>query len=81
MWCGWSQAYVAEILGSDPKSVGRWERGEVFPSPYHRYKLLELFERNAQEMGLIEDNSDDRGKDYCQVTAWFFINYLFTYNS
>lgn len=61
---GWSQAYIAERLGSDTKSVGRWERGEVFPSPYHRYRLLELFESNAQEMGLIEDDAHDRSKGY-----------------
>lgn len=60
---GWSQAYVAEKIGSDPKSVGRWERSEAFPSPYHRYKLLELFGKNAQEMGLIEASEDDRGAD------------------
>ena len=56
---GWSQAYVAEKLGSDTKSIGRWEGGKVFPSPYHRYKLLDLFEKNAKEMGLVEEGFDD----------------------
>ena len=60
---GWSQADVAEKIGSDSKSVGRWERGETFPSPYHRYKLLELFNKDAQEMGLVEAGTNNSSKD------------------
>ena len=59
---GWSQADVAAKIDSDTKSVGRWERGEAFPSPYHRYRLLELFGKNAQEMGLVEAGTDSTSK-------------------
>src|SRR6266702_3236865 len=52
---GWSQADVATRIGSDPKNVGRWERGEGLPGPYYRQKLVELFGKNAEELGLIED--------------------------
>ena len=56
---GWSQADLANHLGNDAKSVGRWERGESSPTPYYRYKLLELFGKNAEELGLIERESHD----------------------
>ena len=54
--CGWSRSYVAERVESDPRSVARWERGNTFPSPYHRQRLCELFGKNAEELGLIKDD-------------------------
>lgn len=51
---GWSQADVAEKLGCDARSVGRWERGVVFPSSYYRQRLCLLFEQNMEELGLLE---------------------------
>jgi transcriptional regulator with XRE-family HTH domain len=55
---GWTREYVAERIGSDSKSVARWERGATFPHPYYRQKLCELFERNAVELGFVaEENS------------------------
>jgi transcriptional regulator with XRE-family HTH domain len=55
---GWTRDYVAGCIGSDSKSVARWERGATFPHPYYRQKLCELFERNAVELGFVtEENS------------------------
>ena len=51
---GWSQADIAEKTGCDTKTVGRWERGERLPRPYHRQMLCELFGKNAEELGLTE---------------------------
>src|SRR5258708_188824 len=51
---GWSQADLAEKVGSDTKSIGRWERGERIPRHYHRQALCEIFGKNAEELGLIE---------------------------
>ncbi len=51
---GWSQADVAARIGSDPKTVGRWERGLTSPSPYLCQHLSELYEKTVQELGLIE---------------------------
>ena len=50
---GWSQADVASKVGSDPKTVARWERGKSLPRPYHRQVLCELFGKNAEDLGLI----------------------------
>lgn len=50
---GWSQADVAEKIGSDPKTVGRWERGITFPGPYMCQKLTELYGKSLQDLGLV----------------------------
>jgi len=54
---GWSQANVAEKISGDPKTVRRWELGKAFPSPYFRQKLIVLFERSAEELGLTPDST------------------------
>jgi transcriptional regulator with XRE-family HTH domain len=50
---GWSRAYIAEQIGvADPKTIGRWERGEASPSAYFLQRLCALFEMAAAELGL-----------------------------
>ena len=50
---GWSRAFIAEQIGvADPKTVGRWERGDAFPSAYFLQKLCALFAMPAEELGL-----------------------------
>ena len=44
---GWSQAYVAEKLGTDFRVVSRWERGLHLPTAYHRPALCALFNMSA----------------------------------
>src|SRR6266516_1482557 len=51
---GLSQEDVAEKIGTTAKIVGRWERGESMPRPYYRQKLIELFEKSAEELGLTK---------------------------
>src|SRR5579875_2732789 len=53
---GWSQVDVANKVGSDPKTVGRWERGVTTPSPYFCQKLCQLYEKTPQELGLFKEN-------------------------
>ncbi|MBX5459241.1 MAG: helix-turn-helix domain-containing protein [Thermogemmatispora sp.] len=52
---GWSQARVAEAIGSSEKNVSRWERGVSSPQPYYREKLCQLFGKSARELGFVED--------------------------
>jgi WD40 repeat protein/transcriptional regulator with XRE-family HTH domain len=54
---GWSQADLAEKVGCDTKTVGRWESGVRFPRPYHRQILCELFGKNAEDLGLVQEAS------------------------
>jgi transcriptional regulator with XRE-family HTH domain len=50
---GWSQGDVAARIGSDPKTVGRWERGITFPGPHLCQQLSQLYEKSVQELGLV----------------------------
>lgn len=52
---GWSQSRVAQELGTDPATVSRWERGLSFPYPFFRERLCELFGKNAEELGLVQE--------------------------
>ena len=56
---GWSQGDVAEKLGCDARSVGRWERGVVSPSAYYRQRLCQIFEQNVEELGFLQVSSED----------------------
>ncbi|MFL5657361.1 MAG: helix-turn-helix domain-containing protein [Ktedonobacteraceae bacterium] len=51
---GFSQEDVAGKIGTTAKIVGRWERGESMPRPYFRQQLIDLFEKNAEELGLTK---------------------------
>jgi tetratricopeptide (TPR) repeat protein/DNA-binding XRE family transcriptional regulator len=51
---GWSQARVAEKLGTTVKRVSMWECGDSVPDRYYQEKFCDLFGKNAEELGLIE---------------------------
>jgi transcriptional regulator with XRE-family HTH domain len=51
---GWSQAALADLVGTTELTVGRWERGERSPQLLYRAKLCELFGMSAEELGLVE---------------------------
>ena len=51
---GWSQARVAEEIGTTALNVGRWERGASMPYPHFREKLCLLFGKDARELGLLD---------------------------
>ncbi|HET8847075.1 MAG TPA: tetratricopeptide repeat protein [Ktedonobacteraceae bacterium] len=51
---GWSQAKVAEGVGTTALNVGRWERGVSMPYPHFREKLCLLFGKDAAALGLLE---------------------------
>ncbi|MBV9616371.1 MAG: helix-turn-helix domain-containing protein [Ktedonobacteraceae bacterium] len=63
---GWSQAKVAMEIGTDPATIGRWERGLSFPYPYFREKLCVLFGKSAPELGLMR-NKDESKEGYHSV--------------
>ena len=54
---GWSQAKLAEMLRCDTRSVNRWENGRAFPSPQLCEKLCEVFGKNAEELGLLTEDT------------------------
>lgn len=50
---GWSQARLAEEIGTTTTNIGRWERGISMPSPYFREKLCAIFGKEVQALGLL----------------------------
>src|SRR5579864_8041175 len=56
---GWSQADLAEKVGCDTKTIGRWERGDGLPRPYLRQKLSDILGKNAEELGLVKEKTGD----------------------
>jgi transcriptional regulator with XRE-family HTH domain len=61
---GWSQRYVAEQIEAPSQFyISRWERGVTTPSPYYREKLCRLFEKNAQELGLVQIQEEAKNEE------------------
>ena len=58
---GWSQAKVAEAVGTNVRTVIRWEQGQSVPYPYYREQLCTLFGKNARELGLLVEEGDAVG--------------------
>jgi transcriptional regulator with XRE-family HTH domain len=52
---GWSQAKLAEDIGTSQVNIGRWERGITVPHPYFREKLCTLFDKDAEALGLLSE--------------------------
>ncbi len=49
---GWSQLYVAQSIGTNSFTVGRWERGASHPGPHFRAELQQLFQLSEEDLGL-----------------------------
>jgi len=58
---GWSQADVASRIGSDPKTVSRWELGLTSPAPYFQQRLVDLFGKDAEALGFIDRQGENPG--------------------
>jgi len=55
---GWSQAKVAEAVGTNVRTVIRWEQGQSVPYPYYREQLCILFGKSVRELGLLAQEDD-----------------------
>jgi transcriptional regulator with XRE-family HTH domain len=74
---GWSQAKVAEAVGTNVRTVIRWEQGQSVPYPYYREQLCSLFSKNARELGLLvqddqashEQEEQKKSKDVQLITS------------
>ncbi|HEX9131249.1 MAG TPA: ABC transporter substrate-binding protein, partial [Ktedonobacteraceae bacterium] len=55
---GWSQADLAEQVGTSFEIVSRWERGVTVPSPYYRERLCAVLGQNAEKLGLLRSSPD-----------------------
>ncbi|MBV9012073.1 MAG: helix-turn-helix domain-containing protein [Pseudonocardiales bacterium] len=50
---GHSQETVARLVGVEPTTVGRWERGETSPQPWCRPKLAEALGVSLEELDVL----------------------------
>jgi transcriptional regulator with XRE-family HTH domain len=57
---GWTREHVAELVEASDYTVSQWERGKQFPRPYHIKRLCELFDMNAEELGLIREEAKNK---------------------
>lgn len=55
---GWSQAKLAEEVGTSFEMVSRWERGVTIPTPYFRAHLCAALDMTVEELGLLHSPSD-----------------------
>src|SRR5436309_5606917 len=55
---GWSQAKLAEEVGSSFEMVSRWERGVTVPTLYFRTQLCDVLGMTAEELGLVHSTNE-----------------------
>src|SRR5260370_12395444 len=55
---GWSQADLAEEVGTGFEMVSRWERGVTIPSPHYRKLLCAVLGQSAEDLGLLRARPD-----------------------
>src|SRR5882757_1015240 len=60
---GWSQAKLADTLGTMPRSVSRWEQGLAVPYPYYREQLCAIFSKTAEELGLLSNVNENDAEE------------------
>src|SRR2546423_1011577 len=48
---GWSQAELADKIGTTAREISRWETGENPPGPFNRTQLHAAFEQNPVKLG------------------------------
>lgn len=60
---GWTQQQLADLIGTTPQTVSRWERGVAVPGPYHWGKLCALFGLSPAELGFSAEASTDNQGD------------------
>ena len=68
---GWSQAYLAELLGVSTRTVARWELGQTLPYPIYREQLCRLLGLNLADLGLLsaQDVSYQTDRDEADATG------------
>lgn len=52
----WTQSELAERIGTTQINISRWENGITVPGPHFRQKLVELFGKNLEELGLMPED-------------------------
>lgn len=51
----WNQTRLASEVGTTPRSIVRWEQGETLPELRFQQRLCELFGKDPEELGFIQE--------------------------
>src|SRR5262245_49284263 len=54
LYRGWTQADLAERIGTTKINVSRWERGSTAPNRHFRARLCSAFALSEADLGLME---------------------------
>ncbi len=68
----WTQSYIAEKLGVEVRTVGRWEAGKTYPSPYTMRQICKLFGMSEEELGFVEQECSSTGEEVSVTPAELF---------
>ena len=60
---GWSRKYVAQQIRVSEYTIGQWELGKHMPYPVYIQKLCDLFETNAETLGLVDSTVASSGDE------------------
>lgn len=60
---GWSQSELATRIGTNQVSISRWEQGLIMPGPYFRQRLVEVFEKSLEVLGLFTETIEGADED------------------
>lgn len=80
---GWSRRHVAEHIGVSEYTIGQWERGRHMPYPVYIQKLCELFETDAETLGLLDSTESplkDASEPVSTTTSTLPVKKRFLYN-
>ncbi len=51
---GWTQQDLADMIGTTPGTINRWETGKTTPTLYYRHKLCEILNKSEKDLGLVD---------------------------
>jgi transcriptional regulator with XRE-family HTH domain len=70
----WTQAQMAEEVGTTPVNVSRWERGVSMPGLYHRQKLCDVFGRSPDDFKFLKPEPPEELVEGQSAPATFHFN-------
>src|SRR5437667_185796 len=48
----WTQSKLAEMVGTTPLNINRWEQGKSRPGPHFRQELTRVFDMTEEQLGI-----------------------------
>src|SRR5689334_16283232 len=68
----WKQSDIADELDVDVRTVGRWETGKTYPSPYAMRQICKLFGMSEEELGFVKQENTNTVEEVPVTSAEAF---------